>query len=185
MRIIPRIFVATLAVALMLSGCVPTTPSASRTPKASAAPVFASEAEALAAATKAYAAYQESLDEAFATYDASGLEKVASGTALKNAKESVVKYMGSGKRQTGKSTLDSVSLIGSSAMRLGDDETNRAQAYLCLDLSQVDVVGSDGLSVVPLGSARRFPIVATFVWQRASGVLLVEGDESWSGENFC
>ncbi|MFM9920082.1 hypothetical protein [Lacisediminihabitans sp. H27-G8] len=185
MRIIPRIFVATLAVALMLGGCVPTTPSASPTPKTSATPVFASEAEALAAATKAYAAYQEMLDEAFATYDASRLERVATGTALKKAKESVSAYRGSGKRQTGGATIDSVSLIGSEPLLLGDSETTRTQAYLCLDLTQVDVVGSDGMSVVPSGSDRRFPIIATFVWQRSPGVLLVEGDESWSGEYFC
>jgi hypothetical protein len=185
MRIIPWVSCAALAVVLMLSGCVPTTTSLGPTPKPSATPVFASEAEALAAATKAYAAYSGALDDAFASYDTSLLVNVAVGAALKKAEESVSSYREIGKRQTGRATIDTVSLVGSEAVRLGEIESGRAQAYLCLNLSQVDVLGSDGKSVVPQGSSRRFPIIATFAWQRSEGALLVDNDESWTGENFC
>ncbi|MBW4033634.1 MAG: hypothetical protein HIU88_13400, partial [Acidobacteria bacterium] len=49
----------TLAVAMLLAlvGCVPTGQHAASSPTASLTPVFASDAEALAAAEKAYAAY--------------------------------------------------------------------------------------------------------------------------------
>ncbi|MES2094049.1 MAG: hypothetical protein V4531_09595, partial [Actinomycetota bacterium] len=57
MRIVPRVSGAALAAALMLSGCVSAPTAVRPAPKPSAQPVFANEAEALAAATKAYAAY--------------------------------------------------------------------------------------------------------------------------------
>ena len=79
MWIIARVSAAALAVALVLVGCVPTTTPASPAPRPSATPVFATEAEALAAATEAYAAYVRVSDQILAdgntytlssTYDA-------------------------------------------------------------------------------------------------------------------
>ena len=63
MWIIARASAAALAVAFVLVGCVPTTTPASPAPRPSATPVFATEAEALAAATKAYAAYVRVSDQ--------------------------------------------------------------------------------------------------------------------------
>src|SRR4051812_41826324 len=55
MRAAPLAPVAALLLAL--AGCVPSDPHPTASPSASATPVFASDAEALAAAEKAYAAY--------------------------------------------------------------------------------------------------------------------------------
>ena len=182
---IPRISGAALAVVLLLSGCVPTPSPASPPPKPSTTPVFASEAEALAAATKAYAAYQSSLDDAFSTYDDSQLSRVSSGPALSKAEASVLEYKKAGKRQTGSALIDKVSFVDSPSDLSAHDASFTTQAYLCLDLSDVDVLGRDGKSIVPAGSDRRFPIIASFKWDRSSEVLIVDEDESWSGENFC
>jgi hypothetical protein len=184
MWIIPRISCAALAVALLLSGCVPTPTPPSSTPKPTATPVFASEAEALAAATKAYAAYQRVLDQAFSTYDTSRLTQVSSGSALSKAKASAMEYERAGKHQTGLAAIDKVSFVNSPLDSPQSDSFD-AQAYLCLDLSDVDVLGGDGKSVVPPGSDRRFPVVASFKLSRSSQALIVDEDESWSGANFC
>ena len=185
MWIIARVSGAALVVALVLVGCVPTTTPASTAPKPSATPVFATEAEALAAATEAYAAYQLILDDAFSSYESAHLQRVASGAALSKAKDSVADYQKVGKRQTGRASIDTVSLVDSSSVLLGNDKSLFAQAYLCLDLTQVDVLDGENRSVVPAGSNRRFPIVASLVWDRTLRKLLVDKDESWSGENFC
>ena len=49
--------------ALLLSGCLPQQPTATPPPEATAAPIFASDEEALAAATAAYAAYLAMSDQ--------------------------------------------------------------------------------------------------------------------------
>ena len=185
MWIIARVSAAALAVAFVLVGCVPTTTPASPAPQPSATPVFATEAEALAAATEAYAAYQTTLDDAFSSYENASLSKVASGAALSKAKNSVANYQKVRKRQTGRSSIDTVSFVDTPSVLLGDNKSLVAQTYLCLDLSQVDVLDGDDRSVVPAGSERRFPIVASLVWDRSLKKLLVDKDESWSGENFC
>ncbi|CAN5495168.1 hypothetical protein BH10ACT4_BH10ACT4_11100 [soil metagenome] len=182
---IPRISGAALAVVLLLSGCVPTPASTSPAPSPTATPVFASEAEALAAATKAYAAYQAALDSAFSTYDPSELSQVSSGTALSKAKSSVSDYREAGKHQVGTASIDRVSWVDPNSGISSYADSFNSQAYLCLDLSKVDVLGSDGKSVVPAGSERRFPIIATFKWDSSSRGLVVDEDESWSGANFC
>ena len=185
MWIIARASGAALAVALVLSGCMPTNTPTRPSLKPSGTPIFASEAEALAAATAAYAAYQNQLDSAFSSYEHSYLQQVASGSALLKAERSVSDYEKLGKRQTGLASIDTMSIVDSPFKLVKNDDSSRIQAYLCLDLSQVDVLGSDGNSVVPIGSHRRFPSIASFAWGRASNVLLVDEDESWTGENFC
>ncbi|MES1170616.1 MAG: hypothetical protein ABUL47_08010, partial [Leifsonia sp.] len=68
----------------VLAGCVPTgTPT--KSPRATATPVFASDAEALAAAEKAYAAYESAVDRSLQTSSAEGLDAVATGDALSSA----------------------------------------------------------------------------------------------------
>ena len=55
--------ILTVAVLFALAGCVPSDSQPSAAPSPSATPVFASDAEALAAAEKAYAAYLKVSDE--------------------------------------------------------------------------------------------------------------------------
>ncbi len=65
MRAPTSIALVALAV-LLLSGCLPPQTTVTPTPEATAAPVFASDEEALAAATAAYAAYLAMSDQIFA-----------------------------------------------------------------------------------------------------------------------
>ncbi|WP_354576197.1 hypothetical protein [Frigoribacterium sp. UYMn621] len=185
MRIIPRIFVATLAVALMLSGCVPTTPSASRTPKASGAPVFASEAEALAAATKAYAAYVKVSDEILADGGAGPerINAVATGDALAAALSGYQEFRSKEWRSVGLSRFDHVTLQRLSNSSV--DGTNLAVIYVCLDVSNVDVVDRNGTSVVSPQRPARQSFQVSEDWDKVKSRLVVSSREPWTDGGVC
>ena len=85
MRIFPRVTFAALAAVLLLSGCVPTSPTVTPGPLPSSTPIFATEDDALAAATAAYAAYVKISDQIFMEGGANPdrLKSVATGEQLK------------------------------------------------------------------------------------------------------
>ncbi len=185
MRIFPRVTFAALAAVLLLSGCVPTSPTVTPEPLPSSTPIFATEDDALAAATAAYAAYQHALDSAFASYDTSGLSNVAQNSALATAVASVADYKTSGKRQSGNSIIDKISLVNSTSALESSSFADPMQIYACLDVSAVDVRNSAGQSVVPANSAKRFPLIASLNWNSGTRSLVVTKEESWDGRNFC
>ncbi|MCU1639505.1 MAG: hypothetical protein JWL94_2152 [Microbacteriaceae bacterium] len=184
MATLPRVTVLAAAL-LMLSGCVATEPGPVATPEATSEPVFASEEEALAAATKAYAAYQEVLDAAFATHDVSSLATVAIDPALTAVRESVADYVVKGHHQIGLSSIDGVSFVDASPLTGRFVEGEVVQIYGCLDVSGVDVVNASGSSVVALSRASRYPLVASLAWSVGEQRLLVTEEETWDGANFC
>jgi hypothetical protein len=164
------------AVTLGLAGCAPVTHSTtSPTPKSTA--VFASDAAALKAAEKAYAAY---LDASNATAQSGWMSaetyaKYETGDALEGDTSSASRYLERGLHQVGESTFDS--------MRLEQITRATVRTYLCLDVSKVDVIDSTGKSVVPVGRVSRNPLEVTFVIR--SGALKISDSQSWSGSNFC
>lgn len=173
---------AALAVMVMtMSGCggtPPPDPPPSKT--ATTAPVFESEEEALAAATEAYAAYQEVLDEGFRTLSDSQLADVSTGVALEAGLAAIDEYRTLGHHQTGSSAVDTISLIDPAPALVGEE----FQIYACLDVGSVDVVDKNGISVTPADRALRYPLVASLNWIDAER-LVVSEEEQWAGVNFC
>jgi hypothetical protein len=182
---IPRVSLIALAAAFLLTGCVPTDPIVTPNPEPSSTPIFATEEEALAAATAAYAAYQAAVDSGFATYETSELANVAGNPALAAARASVESYKAKGKYQVGNSKIDSVSFVNSSAILEPGSSDESVQIYACLDVSGTDVLDSRGVSVLPAGQARRFPLIASLKWNTSSQSLRVVEEEGWNGDNFC
>jgi len=165
---------------LLLSGCGGRDPLPTLPPSPSSTPVFASEEEALAAAEKAYEAYQAAVDLALSTLDASGLEDVADGSALEAARDSVANLAAEGARQVGETSVLSVLPTDLSGLVVGGGD-GHAQIYGCLDLTQVGIREADG--TVSESGIANFP---TIVALRASGgVLLVVEEDVWDGDNFC
>ncbi|GAA3872004.1 hypothetical protein GCM10022381_13830 [Leifsonia kafniensis] len=173
-----------IASVLVVSGCASApAPVPSETPTA-AAPVFASDEEALAAATEAYAAYQVMIDQALAAdeIDTTRFGDVLTGDALRSELETADMYTTRGYRSIGTSKFDS--------LRIQSIDLNSRvpgmSTYLCSDVSDVDVVNYKGESVVPTTRADRFPIVVEFLpSDPTSKRLLVSSSESWAGKNFC
>jgi hypothetical protein len=173
---------AALIVASALTGCAPQPAPA---PTASAAatdpPVFASDAEALAAATKAYAAYQ-AMSSRIAHEGGADPERMAdsaTGDALRAEITSLEGLSRAGLRGLGQLAFDSLSLQ-TAELAAGSVET-----YLCLDVSGTDVVNADGVTTVPPDRVLRLPLQVSFVQDKGRSRLLVEKTESWSGTNFC
>jgi hypothetical protein len=180
MRIAALALVGAVAVSVALAGCTPTAhPTAKPTPKATA--VFASDAEALAAAEKAYAAYLVASNKnAKAGWsDSDAYAEYETGRALASDVKSARDYLARGLKQVGDSSFDS--------MRL-EQRTSRSQAtvvtYLCLDVTGVDVIDQSGMSIVPSGRISRNPLEVTFN-RGPSGDLKVSDSQPWSGSNFC
>ncbi|HEU0205628.1 MAG TPA: hypothetical protein VFQ74_02915, partial [Pseudolysinimonas sp.] len=98
----------TAALLVALAGCVPTNAHPSESPSATATPVFASDAEALAAAENAYAAYQAAVDKSLQTSSLEGLDSVATGDALETARSSVDTFQKEGRTQRGDSKVRKV-----------------------------------------------------------------------------
>ena len=185
MRVTRGLIAATLAVvfALTLGGCVPRSHKAAPpTLSPSSTPVFASDEEALAAATKAYAAYQEISDEVAhdSGVGAERLKRVTTGSALENELKVFESFRKGRLTGVGHSSFDTVSV------QHYDGLTGQVEAYLCVDLTDTDVVDRNQVSTVSKDRADRFPFEVTFApIEPGSNHLWITGSESWTGINFC
>jgi hypothetical protein len=176
-----------------LSGCVAApAPSNTAEPVAvatpvptEAPPVFASNDEALAAATAAYANYLAAGDGAGAVGSDSwnsylSLTTNSERTGVVKARE---KMKENGWSFTGTTTFDSMVIQSSNAMPDGSWEI---RAYLCLDLSGSGMVNTSGASQINPDRQLRSPMVVVFVAPKEkSHQLLISESPIWSGSNFC
>jgi|GEM_PF-1988008 len=182
MRLAPLALAAALLLAL--AGCVPSThPSAS--PRASATPVFASDADALAAAEKAYAAYELAVDTSLQTSSVDGLDAVATGDALEAAKTSVRSFQKDGRTQKGESVIRKVTPADLTALTVPDVANRPAQVYACLDVSKVEVFDASGAQVSAPGRQVVFPTLVSLSWSANDRKLRVSDESVWDGKNFC
>jgi len=170
------------------SGCA-TEPAPAPTASASnsptpAAPVFASDEEALAAATEAYANY-------LATYDAfwagqaqkSEYLELTTGSALASEESNLTQFESEGWKPVGTSSFDSITLQSLSQSDSGEWEV---RTYLCIDVSKGDVVDSQGMSVAKPDRPLRLPLEVAFVTPSpTSSDLKISESQVWSGNNFC
>ena len=177
--------VVVTGLALALAGCVgapaPTpTPTSAGTPE----PIFASDEEALAAATEAYASYLRLLDEAAA----SGSEDLASLNEVhrvKNATKLAASLESIRERSltpVGSTKFDNTSVVSSAVQ----DGQAIVDAYACLDVSGVRIHDAAGTDVTPPSRDERSPMQLQFV----SGPgdprqLVLNAEEPWPGDDFC
>ena len=185
MWIIARASAAAVAVALVLVGCVPTTSPASPAPRPSTTPVFATEAEALAAATKAYAAYSEASDSV--TFDGGKrpdrIAKFVSPEQLKRELKGFLYYKVNSLSSRGNSKFDSVRLESLIGHTKSDFDLS---VYLCSDISSIRLFDSTGADVTPLDLPKRSPLQVGFeVRADSREELIVSRSESWTGNDFC
>lgn len=181
MRIGPALLAA--AVLLALAGCVPSAAPSTAEPSASATPVFASDAEALAAAEKAYAAYQEVSDQIGAD-GGSEPERLIGLVTGKLKQSDLIGYQ---KLRTEKWHVVGSTKVSAATLQSADLSSAAAKdavfVYLCLDVSGVDVLDIAGNSVV---SATRPSSQAFLVsFDRLGKKLLPSSRNSWTGPATC
>jgi len=179
---------AALIVASALTGCAPVTvpaPATTASATATDAPVFASDAEALAAATKAYAAYLAASDASWAGESTTRDDFLAlsTGQAHEADVSAAQLFDDRGWRKIGRTLFDSIRLQTSAVNNKGDWEV---RAYLCLDVSDSDVVDDRGISVAKANRPLRLPLEVEFVTNPSvKNSLLIQKSNVWSGSDFC
>jgi hypothetical protein len=180
MWMFPRVFGAALVTAMMLSGCVDAMPQVSGSPSPKVTPVFATEEEALAAATEAYREYVRVSDEVFADggTNPERMKSVAVGDQLTADLVGFRKALSMNVRSTGGTTFQPLQL------QQHDENLRQGRSivvvYLCEDVSMVDVVDAHGASVV---SSTRPNVVSYevrfYTKKDMPHCLLVSGKEPW------
>ncbi|MBX3309754.1 MAG: hypothetical protein KF739_04880 [Cryobacterium sp.] len=178
-------FAAGLAVVLLLAGCVPPDPIITPEPGPGATPVFASDEEALAAATDAYAKYLKVSDEISAD-GGSAPERLA---PLVTPKQLVTETDAFADLSKSGSTTKGVSAFEVFQLQryedLGDGSAS-VSIYVCLDVGNVRVIDKSGVDVTPSNRVDRVPLEVDFlVKSDRPGTLLVDRSEAWTGQDFC
>jgi hypothetical protein len=160
---------------------VPTQAAPTETP-----PVFASNDEALAAATAAYAHYSTEVDEFLANTDRGPVVTVGSLVSERYEREVLAgldDFAKSGNVGRGVSTFDTISLVSYSDVLAGHAQVD---LYLCSDFSGIRVFDASGTDVTPAGRPERVPLQVGFVSSKGEPAkLLIDREDSWSGQNFC
>jgi len=181
--------IAVAAAALLLAtltGCAPSpTSRPTPTPTPHPTPIFSSDKEALAAATKAYAAYLKVSDEI--AHDGGArperIKDFVTPEQYASQTKDFESFRAKGYFADGSTTFDSA--------RLQHRSTGRSSAveigiYVCLDVSAVRLTNSSGDNVTPTGRPERLPLEVVLVTaQRDANRLLVDESKLWSGKNFC
>ena len=188
MRVTRGLIAATLAVvfALTLGGCVPQSHKAAPpTPSPSSTPVFASDEEALAAATKAYAAYLKVSDE-IAQDGGKNPERLApyvTENQLASEDQAFAKFLESGKRQSGYTKVRSVKI-----QEFGMNHSGRVVvgAYVCADITDLRLID---IATGASANEGHESFVAVEVSLEGDGPdsarLLVARSVPWPGTGVC
>jgi hypothetical protein len=167
-----------------VTGCASAPKPAPTSSSPTAAPVFASDEEALAAATEAYANYLKAYD----AYWAGAITKdqyleLSTGTVHDGELQSMAEWEKKGWKAVGTTTFDSIQL-----QSVAQSETGQWQVrtYLCADASEGDVVDGDGVSVAKPDRPLRLPLEIEFLTPANAPIdLKISESKVWSGTNFC
>ncbi|MEO7290459.1 MAG: hypothetical protein ABIW81_04100 [Terrimesophilobacter sp.] len=174
-----------MAAVLVLAGCTPTPPSVTPEPVPSSTPVFASDEDALAAATAAYAKYLEVSDQITADGGKSPdrIAKFVTSNQLVHELDGFKQWSEPDDSSVGSSQFDTVSL-----QRYDDIAGGKSVVvvYLCVDVSAVRIMNAAGTDVTPATRPNRYPLEVEFDANSAADPeLVISRSEPWSGNNFC
>ena len=144
-------------------------------------PVFASNDEALTAAKDAYSEYQV-MSNKIAHEGGAEAERISEYTGGEVLESELATYE--------RMLTDKIHLVGDLAfdsftLQSADLSSGDVIAYVCLDVSQTDVIDAAGASVVPAGRPDRYPLQVALLHDSSANRLFVEKSDSWSGSNFC
>lgn len=177
MRRTARLSLALLIAVPLLTGCSDDAPLPSAPPPPSAEPVFASDEEALAAAEEAYGAYSAVADQIMhdGGKHTERLAPLVSPELFEFQNDDFENFKSNGWRSVGTTTLRNFSLQQVSE--------STVVIYVCVDISDVDVVDADGNSHVSPDRPNANAHEATLEWR--DDRLIVVADEQWTGGGVC
>ena len=166
-------------------GCTAAPTPAPRSATPTVASIFASDEEALAAATEAYANYLRVSDEILMS-GGEYPERIEEVTSAQMAESEIEGYLGAQEqkfRSTGGSAFSNLTI---QHVAIGQESEGVVTAYVCSDVSGVDVFNEDGESVVAANRPDRTPFEVTFDLADASATRLVVASATvWNGAGVC
>lgn len=168
-------------VAGSLAACTPSAPTPTRTPVATHSQAFASDADALKAATEAYAAYLK-MSDTIAQEGGVNPERIkpfVTGDALESSMESARQYRDAKAHSTGTTTFTNATLEQASYSR----HPLTIRFYVCSDVSRTDVVTVDGKSLVAENRQPRTTFEIEVVGRGEA--LVVASRIQWTGSSVC
>lgn len=174
-----------LIATLLLAGCVPSDPVITPAPEPSVAPIFASDEEALAAATEAYAKYLE-VSNLIRSEGGIGPERIADFVTPERLPDELAgftHFAEGGRHSVGSITFDSAKF-----QKYENEQAVGATVvmYLCLDASQVKFVDGEGKDVTPDDKPNRQLFEITMVSRSVdSSTLILSGSELWDNNSGC
>lgn len=177
MRFLPALAVP--LVALSFAGCA-TAPTDS-TPQNAAveqAPAFATDEEALAAAQAAYAEYLAVSDQIAREGGANPerLQGLVTKDQFKLEQQNANSLKDQGLHSEGISTFDT--------FHVANADLDSFSAYVCLDVSNSNLVNSSGEIINSANREKRWPLLVTFDLSIPTNIL-ISGSDTWTGQNFC
>lgn len=175
---------AVLAV-LLLAGCVPGEPVITPEPDPDVTPIFASDEEALAAATEAYARYLEVSDQIAADggADPERMIPVVSTAQYLKEVDGFEKLQRGELHIVGASKFDTVSLQSWSMV---EPSVALVVIYACSDASLTSVLDASGKDVTPESRPDRTPFELEFSSSSDDErSLVLSRSDLWTGADFC
>jgi hypothetical protein len=168
--------------ALSLGGCVPAEPTPTPSHTTVASPLFASDDEALKAATDAYAAYLKVTDEVLhdGGHRSDLFVSVTIGDALVQALADAKEFREKSAHTTGRTKFDSERL---SYYR--ESAFSPVEIFVCDDVGAVDVRDMNGKSLVSTDRKTRTPWQVDLRPIEQAGHLVVSERTAWIGDDFC
>jgi hypothetical protein len=170
--------------ALGLSGCVSAAPDPTPNAAATSKPVFESDAAALVAATKAYAAYLAMSDK-ISQEGGANPERIAPLVTPEwldhevSTAEALAKL---GNHQVGAISFDSPSL---QSREPASEDAEVVAIYVCLDLTAARLLDETNQDKTAHGGNGRFPVVVTFKASQGEHQMLLDKNSPWDGNDFC
>lgn len=175
--------VTPLLLAAALVGCSEQTRIPPAEPPAAQAPLFASDEEALAAATAAYEEYL-AVSNAVTSDPNASLSELEALTTQDYFLELEV-----GVEQLRSQGLRSVGTSRSSTIVLQQFEQSPGYAlvtiYVCLDVTDARLVDADGKDVTPGDRDNLVELEVSLLSEDSQQSLVVADSESWPGGNIC
>ncbi len=174
MRRSPRLVAPTLLAAVLLTGCLAPDPVPTP-PPTDAAPVFASDEEALAAAEEAYGRYLAVVDAIFSEGGASPERLLAhvSEDVYEQELPGFERIASNGWRGTGSTSF---------ALTLQSFDDATVVVYSCDDVSSTDLLDASGRSIVKEGRLEHVPFEVVF---DPADEMRIVGRQVWEGSGVC
>lgn len=174
----------TVTVAVLLSGCVPQGPEVTPPPEPSTAPIFASDEEALAAATEAYEAYL-AMSDLIAQEGGANPERIAPYVT----EEWLARELAGNKdlSEAGRRLVGNFEVSRATLQQVFDDANSvTIVAYMCVNPNGARVVDASGGEVTPEALKSQWTVEAEFVATNEDPLtLLLARNEPWSSHSSC